>query len=121
MIFYDFIFSIVAVDHTGENIAIGGYFNYFKQPWKLEIDLPRDIKEAEWNNIKKNSQNTNNKFEPMSGVIKIYRDVQDEPLLVKIIRYYFSSASYHLLTHEDYQKYFHFNMHLSYLKKLKSV
>ncbi len=99
-------YTAEVVNQTGEMQAASGYYSFSDKPWNIQIQTDYLVEEKRWNQLHILTRNPNGQPLKFSGKVNIYKYVEPQNVLTPENIRYFQDIDYHLLTAENYKKYF---------------
>lgn len=91
---------------SGEMQSADGNYVYASKPWNIQINSDMYVAEKNWSTLVVATRNPNNQPLPISGEVHIYKIAAPQTVIPDRLTDYFARANYHLLSVDDYKRYF---------------
>ncbi|SKB92950.1 TonB-dependent outer membrane receptor, SusC/RagA subfamily, signature region [Sphingobacterium nematocida] len=99
-------YNAEVTSQSGEMQATSDQYNFSTRPWQIKIQTSARIKEKKWKNLTIKTTNQNRQPLLFSGKVIIYRLSQPTTVMTRESSQIFGNLEYHLLSTEEYERYF---------------
>ncbi|TDQ82887.1 alpha-2-macroglobulin family protein [Sphingobacterium yanglingense] len=110
-------YNAEVTSQSGEMQAAGGQYSFSTRPWQIQIQTSSRMEEKKWKNLTIKTTNQNHQPLLFSGKVNIYRLSQPTTVMTRESSQIFGNLECHLLSIEEYERYFPTTFDRSLLQK----
>ncbi len=99
-------YNAEVTSQSGEMQATSDQYNFSTRPWQIQVQTTARMEEKKWKNLTIKTTNQNRQPLLFSGKVNIYRLSQPTTVMTRESRQIFGNLEYHLLSTEEYERYF---------------
>ncbi|MFD2553034.1 alpha-2-macroglobulin family protein [Sphingobacterium tabacisoli] len=99
-------YNAEVTSQSGEMQATAGQYSFSTRPWQIQIQTVGRMEEKKWKNLTIKTSNQNGQSLLFAGKVNIYQLSQPTTVMTRESSQIFSNLEYHLLSPEEYERYF---------------
>ena len=99
-------YNAEVTSQSGEMQATNDQYNFSSRPWQIQIQTTARMEEKKWKDLTIKTTNQNRQPLLFSGKVNIYRLSQPTTVMTRESSRIFDNLEYHLLSTEEYERYF---------------